>query len=227
MTTAPETEPNQEPAPEARRTGRMWAMHLGDPLPAVAPSQPTTFGRLPSEAELVSAVGEEAGPEFASRLARGCRCYAAWVGGQLAAYGWVSFKEEYIGEQRLRLLLLPGEAYIWDCVTLPAYRRQGLYAALLAYMAGELLADGQCRVWIGADLDNAPSQRGIQRAGFTPVVDLLEARLLALRLQWLEGLPGAPASLVSDARRALFGQPDQAWLGVAEPTLGQGKSSRS
>ena len=86
------------------------------------------------------------------RFETGRHCYTAWVAGVLAAYGWVSFEEEFIGELGLRLKLLPGEAYIWDCVTLPAYRQNHLYSALLGYMLDELRAGPLCRVWIGADL---------------------------------------------------------------------------
>src|SRR3989304_5586640 len=79
----------------------------------------------------------------------------------------------------LRLRLLPGEAYIWDCVTLPAFRQNYLYSALLVFILGELRSGKLCRVWIGADLEDVASQRGIARAGFKPVADLVVRRGLA------------------------------------------------
>ena len=48
--------------------------------------------------------------------------YRADMGGQVAGYGWVRFEVEDIRELSLRVNLLEGEAYIWDCATLPGYR---------------------------------------------------------------------------------------------------------
>ena len=172
---------------------------------------------IPALAEVMDA----GAAEIEQRFATGRRCTTAWVDGQLAAYGWVSYEEEFIGELRLRLKLLPGEAYIWDCATRPAYRRNRLYSALLAYILAELRAEPLCRVWIGANLDNEASQRGIARAGFHHVADLVISRVLAMRLAWVQGLPGIPETLVADARRVFLDNRDQVWL-AALSTAAQG-----
>jgi GNAT superfamily N-acetyltransferase len=157
-------------------------------------------------------MGADTWAEILERFGSGRRCYAAWVAGQLAAYGWVSFDQEFIGELSLRLSLVPGEAYIWDCATLPAFRRRGLYSALLVHILGELRAEPLCRVWIGADAENVPSQRGMARAGFRPVADLVMSGASASRLMWVQGRPGVPPGLVAEARRAFLENRDQAWL---------------
>ena len=59
----------------------------------------------------------------------------------------------------LPIRLAPGEVYIWDCATLPAYRGQGLYPALLAHIVKELSAEGLRRAWIGADTGSEPLKR--------------------------------------------------------------------
>lgn len=141
----------------------------------------------------------------AARLGSGRRSYAARVDGQLAAYCWASFDDEAIGEQGLTLRLRSGEAYLWDCATLPAYRRQGLYSALLAHALAALRAEGLRLVWIGADLDNVPSHGGIERAGFRPVADLYRGQNAASVL-YVKGCPGAPAEWVDGARWALLGR---------------------
>jgi ribosomal protein S18 acetylase RimI-like enzyme len=141
-----------------------------------------------------------------ARLRSGRRAHAAWVDGALAAYCWASFADEPIGEQGLTLRLLPGEAYLWDCATLPAYRRQGLYSALLAHALAALRAQGLRFVWIGADLDNPASHGGIERAGFIPVADLYHGHGPAAGALWVTGLPGAPADWVAGARWALLGE---------------------
>ncbi|HLO27862.1 MAG TPA: GNAT family N-acetyltransferase, partial [Anaerolineales bacterium] len=127
----------------------------------------------------------------------------------------VSFNEEHIGELKLRMRLLPGEAYIWDCATLPAFRRNHLYSALLVYIIEELHAEGFCRAWIGADMDNKPSQQGIARAGFHHVADLVVERVLAMRQAWVQGQPGVPEHIIAEARRAFLNDRDQVWKTAA------------
>jgi hypothetical protein len=108
--------------------------------------------------------------------------------------------------------LLHEEAYIWDCVTLPAFRRNHLYSALLTYIVGELRAEKFHRIWIGADLNNLASQRGIARAGFIHVADLVLERVLTLRQVWVQGRPDVPESLVAEARRVFLNNRDKLWL---------------
>jgi GNAT superfamily N-acetyltransferase len=208
---------------DPRRPGTIWVLDLDRPTPPVAPRCPATMTRLgPGAAPaLAAAMGLPDPAIVLQRFEAGRRCYAAHVEEALAAYGWVSFDDEFISEIRLRIRLAPGEAYIWDCATLPAYRGCRLYTALLAHMVGELRAEGLCRVWIGADQENEASQKGIARAGFQPVADLIVARALAMRLAWVHGRPGVPERLVADARRALLGDRDRVWL--TAPTLWSAK----
>lgn len=203
---------------DPQRAGVIWALNLDEPTPPITPRIPATFrlARLESVSALAEAMGPEASAEILKRFETGRRCYTAWVGDKLAAYGWVSFNEEHIGELNLHLTLLPGEAYIWDCATLPAYRQNYLYSALLVYILGELRSEKLCRVWIGADLDNVASQRGIARAGFKAVADLLIARVLTLRSVWVQGRPDVPDSLVAEARRAFLNNRDRVWLAAVE-----------
>jgi GNAT superfamily N-acetyltransferase len=165
---------------------------------------------------LASIMGAPSVEEVRRRFRSGGRCYTAWVDGHLASYGWVSFDEEYVGEFNLRVRLLPGEAYVWDCFTLPAYRRHGLYSALLAHVLCNLEAGPVCRAWIGADADNVASQRGIARAGFRAVADMVLARVLAIRLVWVQGRPGMPEGAVAEARRAFLDNRDSVWLKAIE-----------
>lgn len=136
------------------------------------------------------------------------RCFAACAGEDIAAYGWVSQSDEWIGEQERCIRISSEEAYIWDCVTLPDYRRQRLYSALLSHMLSVLKREGTQRVWIGTALKNRPSIKGFANAGFRPVLDLLFLRLFSLRLWWLKSPANhskqqALDSLVEAAHRAL------------------------
>jgi GNAT superfamily N-acetyltransferase len=202
---------------DPRPPGVFWVFHLDWPTPSgLAPRLPATFVRLGPEAAdtLASAMGLEDSSEVLRRFEAGRLCYAAQVEGALAAYGWVSFIEEQIGEIHLRVRLVPGEAYIWDCATLPAYRKQRLYTALLAHVLGELRAEGLCRAWIGTNQENVASQKGIALAGFQPVADVVVERVLAMRQVWVRGRPGVPEHIVEAARRVLLDDRDQAWLNM-------------
>jgi ribosomal protein S18 acetylase RimI-like enzyme len=211
---------------DPRKEGAIWVMDLKEPAPSVAALIAANFRRvgpecLPALTEAVG-TGASASAEIMKRFQTGRRCYTAWVGSQVAAYGWVSFQEEYIGELNLWIHLQPGEAYIWDCVTLPAFRGQHLYSALLSYMLAELRKEPLQRVWIGANLDNQPSQKGIARAGFQAVADMVIARVLAMRLVWVAGRPDVPESLVTEARRVFLDNRDKVWL----TALGEIRNSR-
>lgn len=199
---------------DPRRAGTIWALNLDQPTPIIIPLIAATFSRVENEslAELAAVMGANNSADVIKRFETGRRCYMARVDEKIAAYGWVSFEQEFIGELNLRLRLLADEAYIWDCVTLPAFRRNYLYSALLTYIVAELSTEHLHRVWIGADLDNVASQRGIARAGFLHVADLVVARVLALRQVWVQGLPNVPESLVVEARRAFLNNRDKVWL---------------
>lgn len=126
----------------AERAGRFWMMDKPTPPASAHASPAARFGRIgPDAAEGIAAgFGAAAAAAYRVRLAAGRKAYAIWKDGAPAAVGWVSFTPERIGELGLWVHLRPGEAYVWDCVTQPAFRRQGLYRTLLAYMAETLLS---------------------------------------------------------------------------------------
>ncbi len=192
--------------------GTLWALELDGSAPdAAVPSQlGATFrevlaGDVASVTALAAAMGMSDPGPVRERLESGRRCFVASIEGTIAAYGWVSQGVERIGELERTMVMHPGEAYIWDCATLPAFRRRGLYGAVLRHIVGVLRGEGLRRLWIGASRDNAPSIRGFRSAGFRPVITLAYLRVLGLRYISLAGDASAPPALVSDARRALTG----------------------
>ena len=187
--------------------GTFWLLDLARQEPSpVAPRIEARFGRAGEEAaaELAGAM-ELAGPApVVERFSGGRRCYVARVGGAVAAYGWVSFEEEWIGELGKRLRLAPGDAYVWDCVCLPAYRGKRLFPALLAYVARDLRTEGLRRVWIGANTESVASQKGIALAGFQPMADVFLAPGPGDGPASMAGRPGVPEPLVEEIRAALL-----------------------
>lgn len=193
---------------QTQPAGTFWALALDGPTPpACAPRVEARFERVgPEEAPaLTQAMGKRSLVPVQRRFAAGKHCYVVRVAEEIAAYGWVTFDEEVIGELRLRLRMGPGEAYIWDCATLPAYRGQRLYPSLLSHILRELRAAGLRLVWIGANTENVASQKGFVLAGFQPVMDFFLASASGSYSQ-LRGRPGAPEAFVQAARRAVITQ---------------------
>ena len=207
-----------------RKAGTIWMLNLDEPVVQVKPKVQAEFCRvdLESPLALTSVIHSKALAESTTqRLRSGRQCYAALVAGQLAAYGWVSLEAEDIGELNLCVRLLAGEAYIWDCATFPAYREKHLYSALLAYILGELRSQQLCRAWIGADLDNVASQRGMARAGFHHIADLVIEPGLSMRQVSVTGKAGILESIVAEARRVFLNERDKVWSGsVSSMTKG-------
>lgn len=193
---------------EPEALGIFWMMRLDGPLPEQPRLRiPAVFERVGAEhiEELSRAMGFDDLDPVLQRLDAGKHCYMARMDGRLAAYGWITFDREEIGELGLSVRLNGGEAYIWDCATLLAYRGQRLYPALLAYMLGELKRAGYRRIWIGTDADNLPSQKGVALVGCQRVVEII----LAPDGQYAtRGCPGASQQDVLDAHYALFGNRD-------------------
>jgi len=185
-------------------------MDLDKPVTRIAPTLPANLEQAGPEtaADLAAAMGHSSPAECLRRFARGCRCHIARVEGALAGYGWISFVEESAVEVGLRIRLLPGEAYIWDCATLSRFQRRGLYPALLTEMAAALHADGIYRVWIGADLANTPSHVGITRAGFRVVADVAIRWGAAFRRDEIRPREGVPDALLAEMRRVFLGPSD-------------------
>jgi ribosomal protein S18 acetylase RimI-like enzyme len=196
------------PGVDAPAAGTIWLLDLDSSAANhVASRIPTSFQRIGAEEAFVltqAMGGDETVP--LQRFSRRRRCYAARAGDVLVAYGWVTLEDkEEIGELGLHAHLEKGEAYIWDCVTLPAYRGQRLYPALLTYIIDVLRVEGFRRIWIGADTDNTASQSGMILVGFQPLADIVIDHAHAPHKLWLRGRPGVPEHLVIEARRLLFG----------------------
>jgi ribosomal protein S18 acetylase RimI-like enzyme len=187
--------------------GALWVMEFDHVTARPARSHvDATYAEVGAESAgaLAVAMGHVDVAVVVDRLATGSRCFVARVATGIAAYGWVSEAVESIGELERQFSMQPGEAYIWDCATLPKYRRQGLYSCLLYTMATALQREGARRLWIGASLDNQPSLRGIASAGFQPVIKMTYVRLLGFKHVWVSDYPSASAEVAMEARRGLL-----------------------
>jgi GNAT superfamily N-acetyltransferase len=121
--------------------------------------------------------------------------------GEVVAYGWLSAHSEWIGELALEISPAAGEAYIWNCVTLPAHRRQGMYRRLLEGIVANARAEGLTRLWIGSVED--PAEKADADAGFARVLHLNANAFGPLRWLRARAAASAPPALVDDARSRL------------------------
>jgi GNAT superfamily N-acetyltransferase len=87
------------------------------------------------------------------------------VSGEPAAYGWSATGPAEIGGLALSFTVPPAERYLWDFVTLPAYRGRGLYPLLLQEILQRQMVEAEW-FWIGHEPDNRASRSGILKAGF-------------------------------------------------------------
>lgn len=183
----------------------LWALDLGSAPPTVSPRVAAELSEIGADPGLVAAMGHE-GRLVAGRVKRGCRCFAARVGGEIAAYAWVSVGDEWIGEIQSSIRLSAGDAYVWNCVTLSHHRRCRLYTALLGVVAATLAAEGMRRLWVATLVSLPHAGRGVAAAGFSPVLRAVTFRAGGVMLLWLAGDRRVRPELTASARRSLGGR---------------------
>ena len=154
------------------------------------------------------------GDLVATRMARGCRCFGVWIGGELAGYGWLSTKPEWIGELELTITPRAGEGYIWNCFTLAPHRRHGVLRALLAGIRERARDEGLSRLWIGSVA--IPAEKAFGPSGFTPVLAFASELIVGYR--WLQVRPadGADPTL-AEAAHHVVGVPSGRFLRLSHP----------
>src|SRR5262245_19401930 len=193
--------------PWAVEHGTLWAAEIGDALPPICQARVEADFKEVGGAdahELAIAMNLPTPEPIQQRLLSDRRCFILRVADQIATYGWVTRGPECVGELERQFHLRDDEGYIWDCGTVPAWRGQGCYSALLSCIVHRLHREGVARIWIGASRENQPSIRGFAKAGFKPVVDLTYRRLYRLTSMWLHPAPAAPRPLVAEAYRILL-----------------------
>jgi RimJ/RimL family protein N-acetyltransferase len=110
-------------------------------------------------------------PEYAdtyrARFAVGHSAVIGKAGATVAFVAWVARGALDIDEIRSRWMLPEHDRCIYDVVTRGEFRGRGVYPSALSWFA-ELLArehPSGC-TWIYCDATNAPSRRGIEKAGY-------------------------------------------------------------
>ena len=146
------------------------ARHRDDPTPQMDPLPDLVVRREP-RAGLMAALQERSEPEMQRRFDAGHRAYVAWRDGVPAAWGWVAARSADIGELGSSFTIPAGERYLWNFVTLPTHRGQGIYPRLLDAIVSAESREAE-RFWIAYAPENHASGSGVRKAGFLAVADL-------------------------------------------------------
>ena len=149
--------------------GALYAWWRDDPLSMLAPLPGLIVQRCTELAGAQHVLIQDLG-EVRKRWLEGHRLYLAWMGRQIAAFGWVATRTAEIGELALRFSLSPDDRYLWDFLTMPSWRGQGIYPRLLQAILR--LEETGKRFWIGHGPNNVASAHGILRAGFRKVIQV-------------------------------------------------------
>ena len=146
--------------------GRFHAWWRGDPVPTL-PRLPGLAIAATTDLPLLGELSGVAAHELKARMERGHAPWLAHIAGEPVGWGWCATREFSIGELGIARSLPPGNRYLWDCFTVPSWRGQGIYPRLLQAMLDH--EPDVERFWVGHDLDNLASARGIAKAGFGEV----------------------------------------------------------
>ena len=116
---------------------------------------------------LVAAVSGIDPSEYRARRRLRHQPWLASLAGEPVGSGWVATDQAMIGEHGMTLTIPPANRYLWDFCTVPPWRGRGIYPRLLQ----EIVCHERevARFWIGHDLGNESSARGIAKAGFQTV----------------------------------------------------------
>ena len=127
--------------------------------------------RVEERAHVMAALQGREEMEMHRRMREGHRAYVASLNGVDAAFGWVATVRATIGEIHSDFDIPEGERYLWNFVTLPAFRGKGIYPRLIEGIVRQEAREAE-RFWVAYAPENFASGAGIERAGFRTVAQI-------------------------------------------------------
>lgn len=104
-------------------------------------------------------------------------CYIALCRGKIAHLAWVYYPDQAKKHPTPFRILRPDETAIANCVTLPEFRGQKIYPAVVRHLLQVLKEQGYGRCYMYIETGNFASQRGVAKIGFKPVGKTWRVRL--------------------------------------------------
>nr|BBH87779.1 hypothetical protein KTC_25300 [Thermosporothrix sp. COM3] len=120
--------------------------------------------------------------EMERRMREGNRAYVAFMDDVPTAYGWLATRTGGVSVLNVSFAIPEKSGYLWDFQTLPDWRGHGIYPRLLREIVRQ--EPDIEHFWIGYGPGNMASERGIIKAGFHIVCDMVvvEGRVVGLEL---------------------------------------------
>lgn len=144
--------------------------HRDDTMPLLRPL-PTLHVAAEADAMVMAHLQGRHVDEITRRFDAGHRAYVASLGDVPAAWGWVATQSAEIGELGATFLIPTNERYLWNFVTLAAYRGRGIYPRLLQAIVRAESLNAE-RFWIAYAPENHASGAGIAKAGFVALAEM-------------------------------------------------------
>jgi len=182
------------------QAGLLWAWWQGDALPVLAPL-PGLAAVAATDTEALANLMEIPAADVLELMQRERRPYLALLGTHTAAYGWSASGQASFGGGLVAFQLPARNRYLYDFVTLPAWRGQGVYPHLLQAILSQESQEHE-RFWIIHQSSNVASERGISKAGF-----ILASRVYFQHDDSLALVPASGAIERARAGAALLGLP--------------------
>lgn len=112
---------------------------------------------------ILSILGKRPELSLLRHIKRGDDYFIAKSGGRIASIGRICYKETD------EIELNQKEASLISFLTVPDFRRRGLYTSLITAMLDYLKREKYVKCYIWADSENIASINGIKKAGFIPL----------------------------------------------------------
>ena len=144
--------------------------HRDAPLPSLS-ALPGFDVRMETDTAVMARLQRRTEADIQARFEAGHRAYVATLEGEPAAWGWVATYVAAIGELNASFSCAANERYLWNFVTLLAFRARGIYPRLIDAIVRAESIDAEC-FWIAYAPENHASGAGIRKAGFEIVAEL-------------------------------------------------------
>lgn len=103
------------------------------------------------------------------RFNQGERCFAVLEEDKIVSYFWAQFGFKDFNELHLKFRLRSNQTWMCNAVTVKSARGRGLYPNIICHMAKTLAQSGINEAFIDVEPGNAPSIRGLEKAGSTRI----------------------------------------------------------